>query len=77
MVLHNLLIKKKKKMKFETAKEELPISKFKKIHELEVKHGVELGKPYSNDTSAGVMIDFQSLCVCVCLFPSTVEGSPD
>ena len=61
-------------MKFETAKEELPISKFKK-------HGVELGKPYSNDTSAGVMIDFQSLCVCVCvcvcLFPSTVEGSPD
>ena len=66
-------------MKFETAKEELPISKFKKIHELEVKHGVELGKPYSNDTSAGVMIDFQSVCVCVCvcLFPSTVEGSPD
>ena len=49
-------------MKFETAyfiaKEELPISKFKKIHVLEVKHGKQLGEAYVNDTSAGVKIDF-------------------
>ena len=37
----------KNKMKFETiyviAEEELPISKFRKIHALKVKHGVQLG----------------------------------
>ena len=37
----------KNKMKFETAyfiaEEELPISKFRKIHALEVKHGMQLG----------------------------------
>ena len=37
----------KNKMKFETtyviAEEELPISKFREIHVLEVKHGVQLG----------------------------------
>ena len=51
----------KKKMKFETtyftAKEELPITKFKKICALEVKNGVQLGEVYANDTSACVMID--------------------
>ena len=38
---------KKNEMKFETtyfiSEEELPISKFRKIHALEVKHGVQLG----------------------------------
>ena len=52
----------KNKMKFETAyfitNFQLPISKFKKIHALEVKHGMQLGKAYTNDTSAGVMVDF-------------------
>ena len=51
-----------KKMKFKTAyfivKEELPISKLKKIHMFEVKHGMQLGEAYANDTCAGVMIDF-------------------
>ena len=51
----------KNKMKLETAsfvaKKELPISKFKQIHGLEVKHDMQLGEAYANDTSAGVMID--------------------
>ena len=52
----------KKKMKFKTTyfftKKELPISKFKKIHAMEVRHGVQLGETYVNDTSTGVMINF-------------------
>ena len=47
----------KNKMKLETAKKELPLSKFKQIHGLEVKHDMQLGEAYANDTSAGVMID--------------------
>ena len=47
----------KNKMKLETAKKELPISKFTQIHGLEVKHDMQLGEAYANDTSAGVMID--------------------
>ena len=53
---------KKNKMKFETAyfitKKEISISKFKKIHALEVKHGIHFGKAYANDTSASVRTDF-------------------
>ena len=41
----------KSKMKFKTAyfitKEKLPISKFKKIHAMEVKHGMQLGEAYA------------------------------
>ena len=51
------LKKKFKKMKFKTAyfmvNEELPISKLKKIHMLEVKHGMQLGEAYANDTFCG------------------------
>ena len=54
--------KKKKKKKFKTtyfiAKEKLPISKFKKIHTLEVEHGKQFGEAYANDMTAGFMIDF-------------------
>jgi hypothetical protein len=50
------------KKKFETAyfvvKEELPITKFTKILELEEKHGVALGKAYRNNMSGSTMIDF-------------------
>ena len=53
---------KKKKKKFKTtyfiAKEKLPISKFKKIHTLEVEHSKQFGEAYANDMSAGFMIDF-------------------
>ena len=53
----------KNKMKFETTyfitNFQLPISKFKKICALEVTHGMHLGKAYANDTSAGVMLDFE------------------
>ena len=49
------------KKKFETAyfvvKEELPITKFSKILELEEKHGVALGKAYRNNMSGSTMID--------------------
>ena len=48
--------------KFETAyfvfKEELPITKFTKILELEEKHGVAVGKAYRNSMSGSMMIDF-------------------
>ena len=46
-IVQSANFKKKKKKKFKTtyviAEEELPISKFRKIHALEVKHGVQLG----------------------------------
>ena len=49
-------------MKFETiyfiSKEEQPISKFKKIHAMEIRHDMQLGQGYANDTSASAMIDF-------------------
>ena len=50
------------KKKFETAyfvvKEELPITKFTKILELEEKHGVAVGKAYRNNMSGSMMIYF-------------------
>ena len=50
------------KKKFETAyfvvKEELPLSKFHKILELEEMHGVELGNAYRNEITGGVLIDY-------------------
>ena len=52
----------KTKKKFETmyfvVKEELPITKFSKILELEGRHGVELGNAYRNSMSGSIMIDF-------------------
>ena len=52
----------KTKNKFETmylvVKEELPITKFSKILELEGRHGVELGNAYLNSMSGSIMIDF-------------------
>ena len=52
----------KTKKKFETmyfvVKEELPITKFSKILELEERHGVELGNAYHNSMSGSIMIDF-------------------
>ena len=50
------------KKKFETAyfvvKEELPITKYKKILLLEEKHGVVLDSAYRNDSSAGIIIKY-------------------
>ena len=50
------------KKKFETAyfvvKEELPLSKFPKILELEEKHGVLLGNAYRNSMSGALIIDY-------------------
>ena len=52
----------KTKKKFETmyfvVKEELPITKFSKILELEERHGVELRNAYRNSMSGSIMIDF-------------------
>jgi len=52
----------KTKKKFETMyfviKEELPITKFAKILELEERHGVILGNAYRNSMSGSIMIDF-------------------
>ena len=60
-VLKQMILKKTKK-KFETmyfvVKEELPITKFSKILELEERHGVELGNAYHNSMSGSIMIDF-------------------
>ena len=66
-VLYGLYVMKQKdsektKKKFETmyfvVKEELPITKFSKILELEERHGVELGNAYHNSMSGSIMIDF-------------------
>ena len=58
----NFQKKKKKKNEIQNhlffTKKELPISKFKKIHATEVRHGMQLGEAYVNDTSTGVMINF-------------------
>ena len=52
----------KTKKKFETAyfiaKEELPLSKFPKILNLEEMHGVELGEAYRNEITGALMIDY-------------------
>ena len=62
LILHNLLIFRKKKNEIQNhlffTKKDLPISKFKKIHATEVRHGMQLGEAYVNDTSTGAMINF-------------------
>ena len=50
----------KTKVKFEVAyfvaKEQLPLSKFPKLLNLEEKHGVDIGRSYRNDMSCNVFI---------------------
>ena len=49
------------RLKFETAlfiaKEELPLTKFEKVLDLEKHHGVKVGEAYKNNKQAGVFID--------------------
>ena len=49
------------RLKFETAlfiaKEELPLTKFEKVLDLEKHHGVKVGEAYKNNKQAGIFID--------------------
>ena len=54
------LTKKKSEVAYFIAKEELPISLFPKLLNLEKRHGVELGTAYRNRKYAGKIIDYIS-----------------
>ena len=54
------LTKKKFKVTYFIAKEELPLSLFPKLLNLEERHGVELGTAYRNRNYAGKIIDYIS-----------------